>query len=106
MVLLDDIFTSNVYSPVVSLAPIESATGKASVKDALVPSINENSISPDVIVVVVSPTLEYVKNAKLAAVVVITRAKIPKMIAYLLEEACVLSKLAPPHVYYLLTCYC
>ena len=54
---------SKVYSPVASVAPTESATGKASVRYALLPSINENAISPDVIVVVVSPVLEYVKNA-------------------------------------------
>ena len=104
MALLDDIFTSNVYSPVASFAPTESLTGNASVKNAFVPSINENSISPDVIVVVVCPVLEYVKNANDAAVVTITRAKIPKIIAYLLEEALLLLfKLAPPYVYYLLT---
>ena len=91
------------YSPVASFAPTESLTGKASVKNAFVPSINENSISPDVIVVVVWPVLEYVKNANDAAVVTITRAKIPNTIAYFLEEALLLFKLSPPHVYYLLT---
>ena len=81
VVLVDDNFTSKLYSPLVSFAPTVSLTGNAFVRLALVPSINENSISPDVIVVVVCPTLEYVKNANDAAVVTITRAKIPNTIA-------------------------
>ena len=60
-------------------------------------------MSPEVIVVVVSPVLEYVKNAKLAAVVTITRASIPKIIAYFLEEAVFKLFLPPPHVYFGLT---
>ena len=61
--LLDFKFTVNVYSSLVSFAPTESLTGNAFAKLALSPSLYENSISPDVIVVFVLPTLEYVKNA-------------------------------------------
>ena len=48
------------------------------------PNIYEKAMSPDVTVVVVSPTLEYVKKAKLAAPVTIPRANIPNIIARVL----------------------
>ena len=58
LALVDFKFTVKVYSSVVSVAPTSSLTGNAFAKLALSPSINENSISPDVIVVVVFPVLE------------------------------------------------